>query len=148
MTKRNQVIGRQTRRTFIVHCHGDAGARFVGPNPGKWNFSGRQKASDFGIFRMWRSQDNAIGLQRRYGGTQFPLDMVVMRVDQLEYHPIAMLSAFQHAAKQHLPHPVAALPGLPIGNGAVAVVDGKDQVRPRSTHPLSRDRRNIAQPVN
>ena len=148
MTKRDQMIGCQTRRTFIVHCHGDAGTWLVGPNPGKRDFSGRQKASDFGIFRMWRGQDNAIGLQRRYGRTQFPLDMVVMRIDEFEYHPIAMFSAFQHAAEQHLADPVTALACLPIGNRTVAVVNRKDQVRPRSAHPLSRDRRNIAQPVD
>ena len=116
------------RRTFVVHRHRDAGAGLNRTNPRKRNFSSVQKAGDQRIFGMRRCQYDAVGLQRGNRRTQFAFDMVIMRVDQFEDHPIAMFGAFQHAAQQHLVDPVSALPGLPVGNGPFAVIDGKDQI--------------------
>ena len=107
-----------------------------------------QQAGDQRIVGVRRSQDHAVGLKRGDGRAKLALDMVVMRVDQLDHHAIAELGAFQHAAEQHLVDPVDALPRRPVGNGAVAVVERQDQVGSRSAHPLRGDRRNIAQLVD
>src|SRR3546814_3124027 len=65
--------------------------------------------------------------------------MVVMRVDQLEDHAIAIFGAFQHPAEQHLVDPVDPLPPLPVGDRALAVVDREDEIgsRPRSEEHTS-----------
>ena len=97
---------------------------------------------------MRRCQDDAVGLQGGNCRRQLPLDMVVMRVDQFHQHAIAALPAGEHAAEQHLVDPVGAEPGLPVGDGALPVVDRQDQVGPRTAHPLGCDRGDIAELVD
>ena len=143
MTEFDQVVGRLAGQQFVAHGHGDAGASLLGADPRKWDAAFRQQACDLRVLRVRRGDYHPVRLQGGDGRAKFAFDMVAMRIDQFENHPIAELCSGQHAAQQHLVHPVPPVTRFPVRNGAVAVVDGQDQIGTRSAHSLGGDRRNI-----
>ena len=122
------MVGGTAGRTFIVHRHRDAIAGRYGADPCERNFALGQKARNQRIFGVGRCQYHAVGLEGRQGSTQFAFDMVIMRVDEFEDHPVAIFGALQHPAEQHLVDPVCSLPGFPVGNRPLPVIDSKDEV--------------------
>ena len=74
------------------------------------------------------------------------LDMRTVRVDQLEDHAVPVLGAFQHAAEQHLIDPILALAGAPVLDGAIAVVERKQEEGARAAHAPCGEAGNIAEP--
>ena len=148
MAEPEQVFSRDPRIVRIAHRHGDTRPRLGRTDPRERDPAFGQKAGDQRIFRVGRGEDNSVGLERRYGSAQLAFDMVVMRVDQLDHHAIAMLRTGQHPAEHHLVDPVAALAGLPVGNREVAVVDREDEIGTRPAHLLGRLRRHVSQLVD
>ena len=97
---------------------------------------------------MRRSENDTVRLQRRNRRAQFSLDMVIVRVDQFEHHPIPEFGRLQHAAEKHLVDPVGTLPLAPVGDGAVTVVERDDEIGARTAQPLGGDRGHIAELID
>ena len=47
---------------------------------------------------MRRGEDDPVGLECGNRSQQFAFDVIVVSIDQLEDHPVAVLGAFEHAS--------------------------------------------------